>query len=176
MAIMANILNMFPNITTNDHPDHVATNTIFGCDNSVRPSRVVTDGRYLFSSKFVPAVSSFVQKLYTSVKCPNAIRRKVPTIVVYTLKSNLPFWTGWTWSHIGKKIYKSFWARPAFANRKTATSVVAIAGVARVAAASVYQVPNKVLWSLGHIISPEDGGSSGGRVLQHSSAAPLYSN
>jgi len=98
---MVLISSVFPTITPNDHSDHVASDAVFSGDNSVRSSRIVTNGCCLFSSKSVPAVSSFVQKLYVSVKSPNAIRRKVPAIVVYALKSDLPFWTNWARSHIG---------------------------------------------------------------------------
>ena len=145
-----------PHISTNDHTDHVSSDTVIDRNETIGSSWISADGVNLVRCQTVPAVTSFVEKLFSTC-CPFTIRRAIAEIIVDPFEGPVPLRSRWTRSHVGKEISKPFWSAPAFANSDAACAIVFEMGVIW-SAPSVHQMPDKIFRSLGHAVSPEGDG------------------
>ena len=167
------LIKLAPGISANDHANHVSGDTVVSCNNAIRSSWVATNITHLFRCQSIPAMASFVEKLFSACR-PFTIRRKVAEVIVNSFNSPVPFWSWWTWPHVGKEVSESFWSAPAFADSDAAGTIAVEVGVVWFAP-TMHRVPNEIFWLLGHVVFPECDGSSNGSSLPGWSVTPSYS-
>lgn len=138
--------DIHPHLAANDHPHHVASDTVVSCDDTVRAARITADGPRLGSGELIPGVASLVTVLLLSRR-PRAIFWAVWAVIITTLEGEFRVWSV---THIGKKVREHM---PALTDFYPPRTVVLEPFVRWVIAAAQHLAPDeifRVLFGSGH--------------------------